>query len=810
MSRNALLDNISQSFIKNFMSKNTSKISETPLTLYTSSKALKDNEAKKIKISHINSSSISKYLNESSLYARKERKANPLITVYNNGYYPRSLKNKNYIKEINNCLPPISINNDDTSNKMLITDYETSVTKFNNIYKNTGDELEYSKESGDEDLINEIRKNRINYNETNYINNILKDNQRQNLCITLRSKEEFVSPTNSLQTLKVNKALLKNISHSISKYQYQKYAKKIYDRQTYKLKLCLQPKAIIKDLKYHLEQKKQKQQQQQQNDTKKDLKESTNKVLTLDKGLINKITRKYSVDQGRGDNADKNLNEKRKKSKSDIFLKITEQNMTEGDKKATINSTLIRNSLIEYVNLYYCKFLMKGLVSPNSRMEATFTPYLNNLYLFGGLQTNEVSDLWVLDIGNKDNAWKKIIFENEINFNPRYGHTTVAFNDCLYIYGGKFNLKRLKYPLEDILVYSIPTNLMKIGTFKNEKNKYNQKYIYIPMRRNHIAHVIGWNMIVHGGIDISKEYVKDNLQEYFDNDDKFNKRNIDIKINENVNNYILGDFMALDLMTLKWMQLTNILVKKKYSKKRLYNFEGLPRVYHSSCLVLSSAHLFQGNKLNIYKKDTKIGEDSVFMQNVESKNSLNIKYEGIYIFGGLDENYKETNNLFILHCFRNPLILLEPKISGKPPSPRQMATMNYNKILNYITIYGGKNINRVFGDLFILDIMNFQWLNVQLFGASVSKGIVGHCSGIINDKLYIFGGCDETNKYTQAKLLCVELDLFRNKKLAKIFEYAQAVLEKSPKDKTSQNVIDLIKGGVDLPPDIYPFLQLDN
>ena len=132
------------------------------------------------------------------------------------------------------------------------------------------------------------------------------------------------------------------------------------------------------------------------------------------------------------------------------------------------------------------------------------------------------------------------------------------------------------------------------------------------------------------------------------------------------------------------------------------------------------------------------------------------------------------------------------------------------KILNYITLYGGKSINRVFGDLFILDIMNFQWLNVQLFGASISKGIVGHCAGIINDKLYIFGGCDETNKYTQAKLLCVELDLFRNKKLSKIFEYAQAVLEKNPKDKTSKNVIDLIKGGVDLPPDIYPFLQLDN
>ena len=156
------------------------------------------------------------------------------------------------------------------------------------------------------------------------------------------------------------------------------------------------------------------------------------------------------------------------------------------------------------------------------------------------------------------------------------------------------------------------------------------------------------------------------------------------------------------------------------------------------------------------------------------------------------------------------IYIFEPKIDGTPPSPRQMATMNFNNILNYITIYGGKSINQVFGDLFILDIMNYQWINVKLFGAQIKEGIAGHCSEMINNKLYIFGGCDENNKYINAKLLCVELDLFRNKKLAKIFEYASSVLSDNPKDKTAKNVMELMKGGVDLPPDIYPFLQLDN
>ena len=106
--------------------------------------------------------------------------------------------------------------------------------------------------------------------------------------------------------------------------------------------------------------------------------------------------------------------------------------------------------------------------------------------------------------------------------------------------------------------------------------------------------------------------------------------------------------------------------------------------------------------------------------------------------------------------------------------------------------------------------MNFQWINVRLFGASINEQISGHCAGIINDKLYIFGGTDGDNRYINAKLLCIELDLFRNKKLSKIYEYASAVLKDNSRDKTAKNVLELMKGGVDLPPDVYPFLQLDN
>ena len=589
---------------------------------------------------------------------------------------------------------------------------------------------------------------------------------------------------------------MNNISQLSNKYQYQTYADKINETQKFRLKLYIMPKSKIKQLKF-TNSNKEKPIVFDNNETK--IKENSNQIKTLKKDLIDKITKKYNK---------KHTGKKERKFENNdnaIHLQITEENIPEGDKNI-INSTIIRNSLILDTNLYYCKYLKQVLNNPNSRMESTFTPYYNTLFLFGGLQTNNQSDLWELEIGEKTYTWKKRIIK-DMNLNPRFGHTTVLFNDCLYIYGGKFNLRKLKYPLEDFLMYHIPTNTMKIGVFKNSKNLSNRKYLEIPQRRNHISQVIGYYMIVHGGIDISIENLRDNYPEFYFND--FNtKKNIELKQSENVLNYILGDFMALDLISLKWMKINNIVFKKKNSKK-LLRYKSLPRVYHSSCLVLSSEHIEKGIKINMFKNDSDEMNNIYLKSQIETKTKFDIKYEGIYIFGGLDGTFKETNNLYILHCFRNPLVLFEPKIKGAPPSPRQMATMNLNNILNYIIIYGGKNINQVFGDIFVLDIMNFQWINVELFGTNIKTKISGHCAGIINNKLYVFGGSDEDNKYTSAKLLCIELDLMRNKKLNRIYQYAQTVLSENPKDKTAKNVLDLLNDGADLPPDIYPFLQLD-
>ena len=58
--------------------------------------------------------------------------------------------------------------------------------------------------------------------------------------------------------------------------------------------------------------------------------------------------------------------------------------------------------------------------------------------------------------------------------------------------------------------------------------------------------------------------------------------------------------------------------------------------------------------------------------------------------------------------------------------------------------------------------------------------------------------------------MCIELDLIRNKKLGKIYDYANLALSQNPKDKTAKNIIELLNIGAELPKDIYPLLKMDN
>ena len=157
---------------------------------------------------------------------------------------------------------------------------------------------------------------------------------------------------------------MKDIYQNSTKYQYQTYADKINETQKFKLKLYIMPKSKVKQLKY---ENVYKEKPTILRDSPKS-KENSNQIKTLKKGLIDKITKKF--------NRKHSFQKEKPVQNNDdegVHLQITEENIPEGDTKNTINSTIIRNSLILDTNLYYCKYLKQVLNNPNSRMEATFT-----------------------------------------------------------------------------------------------------------------------------------------------------------------------------------------------------------------------------------------------------------------------------------------------------------------------------------------------------------------------------------------------------------------------------------------------------
>ena len=747
----------------------------------------------------------------------KMKNLNILNTTYENTFYPNSLKNKDYIREIYNSLPILKISNNENDNnkndeinkndnskvkEILLKGYNDSVSNFNNIYKNSGEDLINeikTKGYSNGSLIYFVKNNAVNRAENNYISSIIKG-KRKNYSVEFEN-ENFVSPKNSLMTLKINNQLIKNISDYATKYEYNSYAEKINENQIKKLKLLIMPKLKIKLSKFSFDH----------SNTPKPEKEKSEEEST--KRSYYKKYNEYLHENSKSKKEIQKIDKKRKLSK----INDNTEETTKFEEKTTIDSVNMRNSLISEVKSYYCKYLKRSVASPSSRIFATFTKYKSKFYLFGGSSSDEENELWVLEIKTKGPSWKKINYIHEPNviFNKRYGHSCVYYNNNLYIFGGNINLKNLKNTLEDILIYNFKSNILRTASFKKEKVTLTSPDIYIPQRRNHIAHVIGWNMVVHGGIDITKEYSKENvIFSPLGNETGINSENNSIKNNET---FILNDWMMLDLITLKWSKMNNILYKLRDKKmmKIAKLTGGISRVYHSSCLVLSYDNVMKGNKINIFRNSDDIKYDIVDKNKEsdvneydfanEGKYKFDVNYEGIYIFGGLDENLKETNDLFILHCFRNPLIFFEPQIKGIPPAKRSMATINYDKNLNIITLYGGKDVYNIFSDLFILDIMNFEWIKINLFGPESISKKMGHCSGIIKDELFIFGGCDENNKFPSSKILCIDLDLLKNKNTSKIYHVARESLKQSPKDAEGNFILKLLREGNEIPKNLFKF-----
>ena len=306
--------------------------------------------------------------------------------------------------------------------------------------------------------------------------------------------------------------------------------------------------------------------------------------------------------------------------------------------------------------------------------------------------------IWSLDLEKLE--WNKVPQDSPTN--NRFGHTSIIYQNKIYLFGG-----RTKYG------GSFVSPGLEIFSL-NDKcylNHDQEGGIMPELRKNHIAELIGNQMLIHGGI--------------------------------NENNQVLGDccYLNLNLNQLKW------------GACQIHKSSPGPRLYgHTSALVLPKEY-YTSNKLSIFN-----------YPDVDFANSR-IKEKGLYIFGGkTKEDGGLSNKLWILTLGTKKLKWLNPDVKGKPPSPRYFHSMSYYDKGNLLIVHGGRNDvvseNSALNDTFIFDLENFEWMEVNLYFQLSKFKVLHRCahqSVVYGNKLIILGGMNNNN-YLGSALFIVNLD----------------------------------------------------
>ena len=404
-----------------------------------------------------------------------------------------------------------------------------------------------------------------------------------------------------------------------------------------------------------------------------------------------KITNMFNFMESLKNNTNKNdisnnLNEEKSNEKREINSEDQKQFQSRGSTLIKKNHILIISpDVLQKGSIYLLPgYFQSTKRCPESREEFSlnYDPISNSIFLFSGNSSYRDSPLlWKFDLFKY--IWEPIKQTNEV-IDKRCGHTSIIYKSKLIIFGGRYLHNTA---LGDVDIYNIEQNYW-------EMNNYNST-IFLKLRRNHVACLVGSQMFIHGGIDEDGNY--------------------------------LCDSFLLSLNNNKW------------AKAKINNFRRniiLPKLaYHSCCLVVPYEIQIHP-RFNIYK----IPDIPV---------NSRIKEKGIYIFGGKKGDLKEpSNKMWLLKIGKKYLDWMEIATLGKPPSPRYLFSMNFYEQENFIIIHGGKTKSlkseQILNDTYLLDLMRFQWIKV-LHGSfdQIVKPRCSHAGIIYNKRLIIFGGVNE-------------------------------------------------------------------
>ena len=124
--------------------------------------------------------------------------------------------------------------------------------------------------------------------------------------------------------------------------------------------------------------------------------------------------------------------------------------------------------------------------------------------------------------------------------------------------------------------------------------------------------------------------------------------------------------------------------------------------------------------------------------------------EGIYLFGGLDQNNKERNELLIIKPTKKGIAITKPNVPGMPPRARFGHQMTYDSTQGILVIFGGRNDGLFeslnvssLNDMCVLNLKFLVWCQVRL--SSPLPPCYSSAYFLHDSALYFFGGVNDEN-----------------------------------------------------------------
>lgn len=393
----------------------------------------------------------------------------------------------------------------------------------------------------------------------------------------------FKTMSKAIQTLEVNEQIVRQVHRLNSQYQIDAYCNNINHIEVYRSQLSKMPKVRVQKLQ----------------------------VLV------------------KGTNSMRRVSVIKKRAEIIPFLRISHDMFMNNDIKLSITNI---NDI-------------KPGPKPTSRSLFSLNLFGNECFVFGGINSDYSSDMWVFKFSTHE--WHKINITDE----PvgRCNHSSVMINDNIIIYGGTHPMNIIKPP-EDVLLFNILTRKFFSPQVGNMKK--------VRKRKGHIGVNVDQTMLIHGG---------------YDEDNK-----------------MLNSSYIITMPKMCWNELI------------IQEDAVLPYLAYHSAQVVSDydKKAMEGEKYNIYKPPAEL---------IKNTSSAIIKYKGIYIFGGLMQNDEMNNEIYVITIGKIPCDVFKLKTMGIGPSARINCGMVYINQLNCLVVYGGENRVQIFNDFFIFDIETLAW-----------------------------------------------------------------------------------------------------